>query len=225
MKRSAVLSLLALGACVSSPPAVKDYERFYESAPYTIVVLPPTNQSVDAEAPRFFLSTITEPLVNRGYYVIPVEAVADMMAAEGLAEGGALEQVRPQKFREYFGADAILYIEITKWDTSYIVLASSVTVAMNYRLVHTDTGDVLWEETAQHTVSSDSGSGGGLGGLIAGMINAAVTATATEYVALARSANDRGLSSLPPGPYHKSFASAKARNLEKARRARETEKK
>ena len=218
MRSFAWFPVLLLGACASTD-AVFDYERFYESAPYTVVVLPPTNLSVDAEAPRFFLSTITQPLVNRGYYVIPVEVVADMMAAEGLADGGALQQVRPQKFREHFGADAVLYIDIKSWDTSYVFLASSVTVAMDYRLVHTDTGETLWQESAQQTVTSDSGGGSGLGGLIAGVINAAVTAAATDYVPLARQANLQGLRTLPPGPYHPRFEEERARNLKAARAA------
>lgn len=223
MRVLALLPLLFLGACVTKS-AVADYEKFYASAPYTVVVLPPTNLSADAEAPRFFLSTITGPLVERGYYVIPVEIIADMMAAEGLADGGALQQVQPQKFREYFGADAVLYIDIKSWDTTYLVFASSVTVAMDYRLVHTDTGEVLWQESAAQTITSDSGGGGGgLGGLIAGLVNAAVTAAATDYVPMARQANVYGLQSLPPGPYSPEFEAEKARYLEAARRTRELE--
>ncbi len=220
VKRAAsVLVVLGLPACASSPQSVRDYQRFYESAPYTVVVLPATNTSTDAEAPRFYLSTITRPLVDRGYYVIPVEATAEMLAAEGLAEGGALEDVNPKKFREHFGADSVLYVTINQWDTSYVVFASSVTVAMHYRLVHTDSGEVLWEEHAAHTVrSQQSDKSGGLAGLIAGLIvdsvSAAVTAAGTEYVELARTANQRGLASLPPGPYNPSFEEAKKKNLE-----------
>ena len=135
------LSIASLSACSSV-----DYDElanYYAHEPLTIVVVPVMNNTTDAEAAHLFQSTIVKPLVDRGYYVIPVEIVADMMAAEGLADGGALQQVRPQKFREYFGADAILYIDIKIWDTSYLVLASSVTVAMDYRLVHAETGEVL----------------------------------------------------------------------------------
>ncbi len=229
MKRlvgAALLSGLVLGLAACSTPrrAVRDYERFYASAPYTVVVLPPKNMSTDAEAPRFYLSTITRPLVDRGYYVIPVEASADMLAAEGLAEGGALEEVNPQKFRQYFGADAILYVTINQWDTSYAVIASSVTVGMDYRLVHTDSGDVLWQDSAVNTVKSHSSDkSGGLAGLLAGLIvdsvSAAITAAGTEYVELARIANQRGLGTLPPGPYSERFEEAKKKNLEAWRQA------
>jgi hypothetical protein len=216
----ALLGLVfGLAACSTAPDSVRDYRQFYESAPYTVVVLPAKNMSTDAEAPRYFLSTITRPLVDRGYYVIPVEVTAEMLAAEGLAEGGALEHVNPKKFREYFGADSVLYVTINQWDTTYVVFASSVTVAMHYRLVHTDSGEVLWEEHAAHQVSSQqSNKSGGLPGLIAGLISdsisAAVTAAGTEYVELARIANQRGLASLPPGPYNPSFEEAKKKNLE-----------
>ena len=225
MKRLTSAALfLSLAACGTSAHAVRDYERFYESAPYTVVVLPPKNASVDAEAPRLYLSTITAPLVSRGYYVIPVEATADMLAAEGLAEGGALDQVKPQRFREHFGADAVLYVTINQWDTSYAVIASSVTVGMDYKLVHTDSGDVLWKDSAVNTVKSHSSDkSGGLSGLLAGLIadsvSAAITAAGTEYVELARIANERGLGTLPPGPYSERFEEAKKKNLEAWRQA------
>ena len=150
----------------------------------------------------------------------PAVLATSIALLRALEEGGALQQVAPQKFREHFGADAVLYIEIKEWVTSYLVIASSVTVAMDYRLVHTDTGDVLWSESAKHTVSSDSGGGGGI---LASMINAAITASFTEYVAIARVANQRGLESLPPGPYHAAFEETKQAHLEASRRARERE--
>jgi hypothetical protein len=205
-----------LVGCVSGPP-VPDYERFYASAPYTVVVLPPTNESVDAEATRYFLSTITQPLVNRGYYVIPVEPVADMLAIEGLSEGGALREVNPKKFREHFGADAVLYVTIKKWDTNYAILSSSVEVAFEYRLVHTDSGDTLITANASSRRNSDSGGNS----LIGALISAVVTAAATEYVALAREANDHGMRYLPAGPYHPAFEEEKKNNLERFRRDRE----
>ena len=41
MRARAVLPMLPLlGACVTTE-SVPDYERFYENAPYTVVVLPP----------------------------------------------------------------------------------------------------------------------------------------------------------------------------------------
>ncbi len=210
-------------ACQSAPP-VPDYEKFYAERPFTVVVPPVRNQTADAEAPRFFLSTITKPLVDRGYYVLPVEATADILAAEGLADGGALDGVSPARFEEYLGADAVLFITLLSWDTTYAVLVSQVTVSMHYKLVSTRTGAVLWETSHQEVLQSNSGGGGGgLGGLIAAAINAAVTAAATDYVPMAMQANLNACATLPAGPYSPRFDAEKKRHLDRARRAREAE--
>lgn len=213
----AIPALLLLAASCATEQAVKDYETFYRLEPYTVVVLPVKNLTSDAEAPRYFLSTITYPLANRGYYVLPVEATADILASEGLGEGGALAEVDPTKFQQYFGADAVLYITLKTWETTYLVFASSVTVAMDYKLVSTKTGEVLWETASEQTVRSGGGGGGGLGSLIAMAIDAAVTAAATDYVPLAAQANQTAIVSLPPGPYHEEYEQAKQDYLKAAR--------
>ena len=52
----------------------------------------------------------------------------------GVYEADAWE-VRPEKFYEYFGADAILYTHIRDWDTKYIVVASSVAAETSRRMM------------------------------------------------------------------------------------------
>lgn len=214
-----LLACQMLAACGSVPP-VKDYEAFYEQTPFTVVIPPVINETSDTEAPRYFTATITKPLVDRGYYVMPVEATAAMMHAEGITDGSMLAKTDPRKFREFFGADAVLFITLKSWETSYVVVSSSVTVAMDYRLVSTQTGDVLWETSASQTIRSNSNSGGGLAGLIITVVDAAANAIGTDYVPLAMQANVSGCATLPSGPYSPDFEKDKKVNLEKARAAK-----
>lgn len=214
-------AMVFLAACLVGcvAPAVKDYEKFYQQAPFTVVVLPVDNHTADVEAPRFFLATITKPLVDRGYYVMPVEATAAILTAEGLGDGGSLAAVDPRKFHDYLGADAVLYVTLLAWDTVYAVFASGVTVSLAYKLVSTGTGDVLWETQQTQTIQSNSGGGGGgIGGLIAMAVNAAVTAAATDYVPMAMQANVNSCATLPPGPYNGRFEGAKKDYLERAKK-------
>lgn len=44
-----------------------------QAAPRSILVLPPMNSSVDVNAPYSYLSTISTPLAEKGYYVFPVQ--------------------------------------------------------------------------------------------------------------------------------------------------------
>jgi hypothetical protein len=216
-----ITSLLALGlATACKAPPVPDYEKFYAETPFTVVVPPVRNQTADAEAPRFFLATMTKPLVDRGYYVLPVEATADILAAEGLGDGGDLANVPPARFAEYLGADAILFVNLLSWDTTYAVLVSQVSVAMHYQLVSTRSGAVLWETNHEEVIQSNSG-GVGIAGLVTAAINAAVTAASTDYVPMAMQANLKACKTLPAGPYHPRFEEEKKQHLERARQKRE----
>jgi hypothetical protein len=219
LSSAATLAVL-FGACSGAPRPVADFEAFYRLAPYTVAVLPVANLSADADAPRYFVSTIGKPLIDRGYYVLPVQATAEILAAEGLTDGGQLLEVAPQRFAEYFGADAVLRTTLHSWDTAYAVLASSVTVSISYELLSTRTGEVLWRTDQQQTIQSGSG-GGGLVGLIASAVQAAAVAATTDYVPMARDVNLAATATLPPGPYHPDFEKRRQQNLEAARRERE----
>lgn len=205
-----------LSGCQVSPP-VPDYEKFYAQAPFTVVIPPVGNQTTDAEAPRFFLSTMTKPLIDRGYYVIPVEITAEILAADGITDGGQLEGADPSNFHQHFGADAVMFVTLTKWDTVYAVFASSVHVAMEYKLVSTRTGDTLWETSYEKVVQSSAGSGAGFAALISAAINAAATAAGTDYVPMAMEVNNAACQTLPTGPYGSGFEDEKRRRLQQAR--------
>jgi len=43
------------------------------------------------------------------------------------------------KFHEYFGADAVLFTTIEKWDLSYLVFISSLTVSVGFEIKSTKT--------------------------------------------------------------------------------------
>ncbi|RME27822.1 MAG: hypothetical protein D6806_04015 [Deltaproteobacteria bacterium] len=190
-----------------------DYRRYYEHEPLMIVVLPAINSTTEAEASRLFSSTIYYQLARRGYYVTPPELVSEVLAHEGVTDGAELLDVDPGKFHRYFGADAVLFVRIYKWDTTYVVVSSSVTVGLEYVLVDARSGQILWKDRAERTISSSSG-GSGIGALIGAMVSAAVTAAAVDYVPLARQANQEAFARLPVGRYHHEYEKIKARLLE-----------
>jgi hypothetical protein len=196
------LALLALlASCQSAAPEPPDYSKFYEHVPTTILVLPVINQTTAADAPIAFSSTILHPLVERGYYIYPLPATLEILQANGIYEGGQLEHVVPAKFQEILGVDALLYVTLQAWDTNYIVISSTVEVAMTFRLVDARSGEEIWENSVRREVSSGSGGTGSLvADLLYAVVDAAATAASTDYVPLARDANAGALASLPPGP-------------------------
>ncbi len=198
----AVILVLSCGARMTKGQA---FPRMYGSeAPMSILVLPPINQSTAAEAEEYYTTTIAEPLSATGYYVYPLEVVLDLLKAEGLYESGSIESVPPERFKEYFGADAVLIIKIIKWDKVYYVVGGNVTVSVAFELKSTQTGAVLWKYrgTIKLDTSGKSGNNYGLAGLVANVIETAVKTASADYVPLAKKANISALKSMPYGKYH-----------------------
>jgi hypothetical protein len=200
-KALGLCALFALSGC--APQRHRDLSEFRAHAPRSIVVVPVVNESTEVSAPSVFMTTVTRPLAERGYYVFPVYLTDLLLKDLGLYEAGHVHQLPPQRFLDLFGADAVLFITIKDWSTKYLVLQSSVVVDIEYVLKDTRTGMVLWE-SRQPIVHS---SGGG-GNLIAMAVAAAAHALMTDYRPLAQQAN--GMVFLPPrgipaGPYSPEF--------------------
>jgi hypothetical protein len=67
----AIAFVALLSSCVT--PVLKSvaYKKLYSEAPKTILIMPPINKSTNVEAKEYFHSTLSVPLANQGYYVIP----------------------------------------------------------------------------------------------------------------------------------------------------------
>jgi len=190
-----LLSLLAGCASVGK----RDLSTFYAHEPRSIIVVPVVNESPEVTAPAVFVTTITVPLAERGYYVFPVYLTELLLRDLGLPEAGLVHQLPSQRFFDHFGADAVLFITIKDWSTKYLILASSVVVEMEYVLKDTRTGTVLWQ-SKQQVARSSGGSNP-----IAMVVSAALNALFTDYLPLARQANNqvfRPPDGLPAGRYH-----------------------
>jgi hypothetical protein len=212
IKKKLILSILLSFAVIvvgCAPKATTKGEEFpfmYEETPLTILILPPMNESTAADAKQYYATTVQEVLSYWGYYVFPYEVTSDILKMEGIYDAELIRNVPLAKFREYFGADAVLFTTIKKWDLSYMVLASNLTVSIDEELKSTKTDQTLWSYNGTVVVDLSGGNtGGGLGGLIAKAIIAAASSAMVDYVPYARQANYRALSSFPFGKYHPNF--------------------
>lgn len=199
------LFVLSMSGCATQI-SKKDYTDLRTEAPRSILVVPAVNRSVEVTAPDYFLSTISRPLAERGYYVFPVHLVKRMMEDDGLNDADMVHAGDPQRLGKMFGSDAVMYITIERWDAQYIVFSTTVTVEMNYVLKSTSSGQTLWSNKQKLVYQpQNNNSGGGLAGLIAQAVVAAVAKAAPNYVPLAQQANMQAVSTkgqgLPAGPY------------------------
>jgi hypothetical protein len=202
----AVFSFILSGCGASYVTKGSEFPKMYEEQPRSLLILPPMNESTDAQAKDYYMTTAEMPFAMMGYYTFPVEMVSDIMKQEGVYDTELLYSLPMNKFAEYFGADAVLLTKIKKWDVSYMVVASSLTVAIEAKIVSTKTSQELWKYTGVVKVDLSGGnSGGGFGGLIASAIATAINTAAADYVEYARKANTRLIYTLPVGPYHEAY--------------------
>ena len=119
------------------------FPKMYEQQPKSLLILPPMNESTDAEAKDYYMTTTEMPFALMGYYIFPTEMVSDIMKQEGIYNTELLYNMPLDKYYEYFGADAVLFTKIKKWDVSYMVIASNLTVSIEARIVSTKTSEEL----------------------------------------------------------------------------------
>jgi len=197
-------------AC-AAPPAIKDYTLFRESRPHSILVMPPINQSPDINATASFLATVTGPLAESGYYVIPVTLSEETFKQNGVTVANDAQAIPLNKLREIFGADAALYLTITSYGTHYQVLSSVVEAVASAKLVDLRTGRELWADSVAVRLRNNNNSGGGIVGMLVSAAVSQIANTLSDQAFIAaRAADARMLSAgrqngLLFGPYHPKF--------------------
>ncbi len=189
---------LLLAGCAA--PKVVDYTAFRKAKPASILVLPPVNESVDIKAMPSMYAQTSRPLAEAGYYVMPVALVQETFQQNGLTQPEDMHAVPLARLREIFGADAVLYIKIHRFGTSYKIIASETVVEAEARLVDARSGDMLWEGSAK--ASSEEGrnqNNGLIGALVTAVIQQIVSTTTDHSHQIAGIASQRLLSHTQPG--------------------------
>lgn len=169
---SVLLLILIVSGCASSRTAM-DYSAFKQSNPKSILVLPPINHSTEVIAPYAVLSTVTVPLAEAGYYVFPVALVDETFKNNGLTVAEDMHAISPKKLHDIFAADAVMYLEVEQYGTSYAILTSDTVVVVKAKLVDSRTQTVLWQGHA--SAASSEQNDGNSGGIVGMLVEAAVT--------------------------------------------------
>ncbi len=199
---SAALCGLTLAGCAATS---YDYTNYRAHPPRSILVLPPLNESTDIRGTYGYLSTVTRPIAEMGYYVYPVVVVDHFFKENGMPTPGEMVQAPLAKIREIIGADAVLYVTLRQYGTRYQLISSATVVTAVARLVDTRSGTLLWEGTLTAQENS-GGSGNVLGDLVSALLMQAIGHSTDRAHDVAGMANaqfaikDRGLLHGPYSP-------------------------
>jgi hypothetical protein len=207
----ALLSFVLLSGCASIEPY--NYGPLKQAAPRSILVLPPMNSSVEVSAPYTYLSTVTKPLAEKGYYVFPVSVVDNFLKENGLPTPVEMNGIGLDKIDEIIGADTVLYVHIQDLGQKFQVLSSVSVVHGSVKLVSVKTGKLLWEApiNAQYNPNDNSG-----GGLLDALVVAVVSQIAGEISdntpQVARMANNMAFNSAKRGLLNGPYKTEKSSN-------------
>lgn len=166
------LAILFLTACVSPPPGY-DYTEFRNANPSSVLILPPINNTNEVFAAYSFMSQLTTPIAESGYYVFAPSLIEKTFINNGLTVAEDIHNVPIDKLYSIFGSDTALYITIEEYGTSYVVISSETAVTASARLVDLRTGTVIWTGKARASSAETQGNSGG--GLVGSLVQAALT--------------------------------------------------
>lgn len=194
--------VLVLGGCAKQVTKQERFPGMYEEMPASILILPPMNESTAADAKEYYITTIQEPLSLNGFYTFPTPVTNEILKMEGIYDAELLYNVPLNKFKEYFGADAVLFTTIKKWDLVYMVIAGNLTVSFDSEIRSTTTNRTLWKYNGTVVVDLSGGGGGDPVSLVLRVVVTAINCAAADYVPYAKMANYQSFAAMPVGKYH-----------------------
>lgn len=198
-----VLTLAVMAASCSTTTRLSQYPLMYEAKPTTILVMPPINNTSNVEAKDLLYTSISKPLAEAGYYVISPHLAMDVLKAESAYDSEMFVDAPLDKFKQFFGADAVIFSQIDKWTKT----GFGIDTKIRYFIKTTDNNEVIFDRTCDlHLdLSQNAVSGGGVLGALINLASTAVVTATTDHIVAARAANNYIFNDIPRGKYSPMF--------------------
>jgi len=183
--------------------ASHDFTEFHKSKPKSILVLPPLNNSVEVNAPYIYLSLVTKPLAEKGYYVFPVSIIDKIMKQNGAPDPASMHAIPLEKINKVINPDAILYFTINTWGQKYNIFSSSTIVAVDAKMIDAKTGNLLWIGSERTSRSSNDDIDEKANVFVQAVITQVVNSKIDQTPSVAKELNSKLFYEIPKGPYNK----------------------
>jgi len=199
--------IILLSACVSkkqSATQAETYKSMYEEKPVTVLIMPPINRTEHVEAKDMFHSTLSMPICNTGYYVIPPFLSMEILKSESAYDAELFLDAPLAKFGEVFGADMVLFTIINNWKKTAVI--GKINVEIEYIFKSVKTGEILYQRTGNISLNPDVyyPSSFSLAALVTAAVltlESTIENATTDNAFVGRICNNLMLSDLPAGPY------------------------
>jgi len=179
------------------------YPLMYEEKPITLLVMPPINNSTNVDAKEYLYTTISKPLVDAGYYVISPLMAMEILKAESAYDAELFRNSSLAPFLQFFGADAVVFSEISKW----VKVGIGIETDIKYTIISTRTGNTLFERNCELFLKLTTGVSNPSGWLEL-LVNAAATlanTAMTDHIEAAKKVNYYVFRDIPRGKYSSDY--------------------
>ncbi|MCQ2323082.1 MAG: DUF799 domain-containing protein [Bacteroidales bacterium] len=195
----AVVALVATSCSTTKITKGMQYSKLYDEKPVVLLIMPPINNTTNVEAKDLFFTSVSEPLAEAGYYVLPPLMAMDVLRNESAYDAELFIDAPLGQFKEYFGADAVVFSVIDSWKK----VVTGINTKITYIVKSTSTNEVLFERTCNLTLDyTGNNTSGGLLGALIDVAVAAIETAATDHIKAARLANEFIFKDIPVGKYH-----------------------
>ena len=186
-----------LSSC-SSYTRVSQYPKFYEEKPVTILVMPPINNTTNVEAKDLLYTSISQPLIEAGYYVISPHLALELLKSESAYDAEMFINQDAAIFGRVFGADAVIFSVVDVWKKKGFGIETKI----KYIVKSTTTNDVLFERSCDLYLDLSQNSGGNSKySALIDLAASAISTAVTDHIVAARKCNKYIFSDIPRGKY------------------------
>lgn len=176
------------------------YPKIYEEKPVSVLVMPPINNTNNIEAKDLLYTSLSRPIAEAGYYVIPPIVAMEVFRNESAYDAEYFFETPLGKFKEFFGADAVLFTIIDKWTKQL----TDIHTVVRYVIKSTTTNEIIFDRSCDITLKlvNDSNSGSESVLLtITKAISTVIDVATAEHIEAARYSNQYIFNDLPYGKY------------------------
>ncbi|MBR5933545.1 MAG: DUF799 family lipoprotein [Treponema sp.] len=201
---SAVLLTFLVMSCTSLTKEVA-FPKMYEEKPVIFLIMPPINNSNNADAKDYFYTTLNVPMAEAGYYVLPPVMTMETLQRESAYDSERFVNGDLKKFRQMFGADVAVFTVIKDWRKAPI--GAKIIIEIDYIFRSTKTNEIIYRRDGKIVCDTSTGfnSSGSLLGSLVKLTADAVKTAVTDYWSIAVSCNQVALSDMPYGKYHPQY--------------------
>lgn len=188
------------------------YPKMYEEKPITLLVMPPINNTNHVEAKDLLYTSITRPLAEAGYYVVPPFLTMEVLKAESAYDAELFINGRLDKFRQFFGADAVVFSIIDVWEKQ----GFGINTKIHYIIKSAKTNEIIFDRSCDLYLDLSVNSGtGGIVGALADLTASAINTALTDHIKAARKTNNYIFMDIPRGPYRSEYLQDMGTSAEK----------